>query len=184
VAAWGHLFDRITFFEIDPLVVQMSGQHFTYIKDSPASVDVVMGDARLSLERQVRAEQNQHSYDLLAMDAFSGDAIPVHLLTRECFAIYQRALKADGIIAVHVSNRYLDIRPVVRGAAAELGYEVLEIRKSSDSTIRANGSTWLLLTRNQEFIERARPFAETDPETTTLVWTDSFSSLVAVLKPE
>jgi hypothetical protein len=184
VAAWGHLFDRITFFEIDPLVVQMSGQHFTYIKDSPASVDVVMGDARLSLERQVRAEQNQHSYDLLAMDAFSGDAIPVHLLTRECFAIYQRALKADGIIAVHVSNRYLDIRPVVRGAAAELGYEVLEVRKSSDSTIRANGSTWLLLTRNQEFIERARPFAETDPETTTLVWTDSFSSLVAVLKPE
>jgi hypothetical protein len=118
------------------------------------------------------------------MDAFSGDAIPVHLLTRECFAIYQRALRDDGIIAVHVSNRYLDIRPVVRGAAAELGYEVLEIQKSSDSAIRANSSTWLLLTRNHEFLERARPFAQSDPETTRLVWTDAFSSLMAVLKPE
>jgi spermidine synthase len=184
VAAWGQRFDRLTFFEIDPLVVEMNQRYFSYIKDSPATVDVVMGDARLSLERQVRLEQNQHSYDLLAMDAFSGDAIPVHLLTRECFAIYQRALRDDGIIAVHVSNRYLDIRPVVRGAAAELGYEVLEIRKSSDSALRANGSTWLLLTRNQDFLERARPFAESDPDTTRLVWTDAFSSLMAVLKPE
>jgi spermidine synthase len=184
VAGWAQRFDHLTFFEIDPLVVEMSSQYFTYIKDSTATVDIVMGDARLSLERQVRSEQNQHSYDLLAMDAFSGDAIPVHLLTRECFAIYQRALKADGIIAVHVSNRYLDIRPVVRGAAAELGYEVLEIRRESDTAIRANGSTWLLLTRNQEFLDRARSFAVPDPETTTLVWTDAFSSLMAVLRPE
>jgi spermidine synthase len=184
VAAWGQRFDRLTFFEIDPLVVEMNRRYFTYLTDSPATVDIVMGDARLSLERQVRSEQNQHSYDLLAMDAFSGDAIPVHLLTRECFAIYQRALRHDGILAVHVSNRYLDIRPVVRGAAAELGYEVIEIRKSSDAAIRANGSTWLLVTRNQEFLERARPYAESDPETSQLVWTDAFSSLMAVLKPE
>ncbi len=184
VAAWGRRFDRLTFFEIDPLVVEMNNKYFTYLKDSPATVDIVMGDARLSLERQVRAEQNQHSYDQLAMDAFSRDAIPVHQLTRECFAIYQRALRADGIIAVHVSNRYLDIRPVVRGAAAELGYEVIEIRKSSDAAIRANGSTWLLLTRSQEFLERAKPFAETDPDTSRLIWTDAFSSLMAVLKPE
>ena len=182
VAGWGHRFDSLTFFEIDPLVVQLSSQYFTYVRDSPATTNLVMGDARLSLARLMQHDQNQHTFDVLAIDAFSGDAIPVHLLTRECFAIYNLALQTDGILAVHVSNRYLDIKPVVRGAAAELGYEVLEIRQESDMATRAIASTWLLVTRNAEFIDRARMFALTDPDTSTIVWTDSFSSLIPLLK--
>jgi hypothetical protein len=182
VAGWGRRFDHVTFFEIDPLVVELSSQHFTYVRDSPATINLVMGDARLSLARMMRSEQNQHTFDVIAIDAFSGDAIPVHLLTRECFALYNLALRTDGILAVHVSNRYLDIKPVVRGAAAELGYEVLEIRQESDMATRAIASTWLLVTRNAEFIDRARLFANTDPETSTIIWTDSFSSLIPLLK--
>jgi hypothetical protein len=182
VAGWGQPFDQITFFEIDPLVVELSSRYFTYVKDSPAQVDIVMGDARLSLERAMKSEQRQHTFDLLAIDAFSGDAIPVHLLTRECFALYRLALRPDGILAVHVSNRYLDLKPIVRGAAAELGMYVLEIQKGSNSAVRAIGNTWLLVTSNQAFIAKARELAVTDPETSTIVWTDAFSSLVPVLK--
>jgi len=182
IAAWGQPFDRITFFEIDPLVVEFSSRYFTYVKDSPARVEIVMGDARLSLERAMRSEENRHTYDVLAMDAFSGDAIPVHLLTRECFALYRRALRPDGILAVHVSNRYVDIKPVVRGAAAELGLEVVQIEKGSSGVTRAVGSTWLLVTANEAFLEKARLFAVEPDDTPPVVWTDAFSSLIAVLK--
>jgi spermidine synthase len=182
VAGLGQPFDQLTFFEIDPLVAEFSQRYFTYVKDSPAHVEIVMGDARLSLERQMRSERYQHSYDVLAIDAFSGDAIPVHLLTRECFALYRLALKPDGILAVHVSNRYVDIKPVVRGAAAELGLQVLEIEKGSNTAERAIGSTWLLVTSNEAFLEKGRAYALTDPATDTVVWTDAFSSLIAVLK--
>jgi hypothetical protein len=182
VAGWGQTFDQLTFFEIDPLVVEFSQRYFTYVQDSPAHVEIVMGDARLSLERQMRSEQNQHTYDVLAMDAFSGDAIPVHLLTRECFALYRLALKADGILAVHVSNRYVDIKPVVRGAAAELGWQVLEIEKRWDTLEKAISNTWLLVTSNAAFIDKARAYALTDPDTATIVWTDAFSSLIPLLK--
>ncbi len=182
VAGWGQAFDQLRFFEIDPLVAEFSQRYFTYVEDSPAHVEIVMGDARLSLERQMRSEQNQHTYDVLAIDAFSGDAIPVHLLTRECFALYRLALKADGILAVHVSNRYVDIKPVVRGAAAELGWQVLEIEKGSNAAARAIANTWLLVTSNAAFIEKARAYALTDPDTNTVIWTDAFSSLLPLLK--
>jgi hypothetical protein len=182
VAGWGQAFDQLTFFEIDPLVVEFSQRHFTYVQDSPAHVEIVMGDARLSLERQMRSEQRQHTYDVLAIDAFSGDAIPVHLLTRECFALYRLALKPDGILAVHVSNRYVDIKPVVRAAAAELGWQVLEIEKGGNTAARAIANTWLLVTANGAFLEKARAYALTDPDTKSVVWTDAFSSLLPLLK--
>lgn len=183
IAVWSAPFDRFRFFEIDPLVLDFSRRYFTYLEDAPGKVEIVPGDARLSLEREMLSEQNRHSYDLIALDAFSGDAIPVHLLTREAFALYLEALRPDGILAVHTSNRYLDLRPVVHGAAADLGLRVLEVRQPSHAAKRAVGNSWLLVTANEEFVSGIRLTAEPElDEPPTIVWTDSFSSLVSILR--
>ncbi len=108
LAAYGQPNDQLLFYEINPLVIQLASKQFTFLSRSLAKIDVVSGDARLSLER----EAPQH-FDLLVLDAFSGDSIPVHLLTREAMELYLRHLKPDGMIAVHVSNRYIDLLPVV-----------------------------------------------------------------------
>ena len=183
VAALGQPFDHVRFFEIDPLVVEFSNRYFTYLKNSAAKTQVVLGDARLSLEREMVSEQNRHSYDVLAIDAFSGDAIPVHLITREAFALYSQALRPDGILAVHVSNRYLDLKPVVRASASIVGREMLQVEQGSGGPYDAIGNTWMLVTGNDEFIELAKPFAATELEDTrTVTWTDAFSSLIRVWK--
>jgi hypothetical protein len=183
VAALAKPLDELHFFEIDPLVVRFSTTYFTYVKNSKARVSIVQGDARLSLEREMVSEQNRHTYDVLAIDAFSGDAIPVHLITREAVALYQQALKPEGILAVHVSNRYLDLKPIVRADAALFGYQVVEVIQSSGGPYEAIGNTWMLLTNNNDFIKRAMVFAETDvADEGSVLWTDNFSSLLAVWK--
>jgi len=182
VAALGQPLDHVRFFELDPLVVEVSNRYFTYLKNSPARTDIVTGDARLSLEREMVAEQHHHSYDVLAIDAFSGDAIPVHLLTREAFRIYEQALRPDGILAVHISNRYLNLRPVVRAGSTQLGWPMLEIDQASGGPDDAIGNTWLLVTRNETFLDRARPAAVMDVDDGTVAWTDAFSSLLTIWK--
>src|SRR5439155_26295966 len=101
------------FYEINPLVEPVARPRFTFLRDSQAAVEIVIGDARLSLDR----EPDRH-FDTLILDAFSGDSIPVHLLTAEAFDLYFRHLKSDGVLAVHVSNRYLDLSLIVAGVAA------------------------------------------------------------------
>ena len=183
VAALGQPFDHIRFFELDPLVVEFSNRYFPYLKNSAARTQIVLGDARLSLEREMVSEQNRHSYDVLAIDAFSGDAIPVHLITREAFALYRQALSPNGILAVHISNRYLDLRPVVRASASIVGREMLQVEQGSGGPDDAIGNTWLLITSSDEFIEIARPLAATELEDTrTVAWTDAFSSLISSLE--
>ena len=116
LAAYGKTSDYFRFYEINPQVLDIANNYFSYLRDSPARIDVVLGDARLSLENE--AAQN---FDVLAVDAFSGDAIPVHLLTHEAFALYLRHLKPEGILAVHTSNTYLNLSPVVQLLAQEAG---------------------------------------------------------------
>ena len=183
VAGWGEAGDQIRFFEIDPVVIGISQRNFTYIAESKATSTIVRGDARLSLEREMATPGGPHSYDVIALDAFSGDAIPVHLLTDEAVGLYEQALAADGILAVHVSNRYLDLKPIVRGLAARRGLEVLEIFRDSDFSNRAAASTWMLVTRNRAFADAVRPSALEPDGTPPVVWTDDFSSLIAVWKP-
>ena len=113
IAAYGTPGDRYTFYELNPLVLEVANQQFSFLRDSEASIDVVLGDARLSVGKEPPGV-----FDVLAVDAFSGDSIPVHLLTREAFELYFRKLKPSGVLAVHVSNKYLNLQPVVRAAAA------------------------------------------------------------------
>ena len=110
ISAYGRPGDYYRFYEINPLVLRLAHTEFTFLRDCKAKVDVAMGDARLSLERE--APEN---FDVLAVDAFSSDSIPVHLLTREAMQLFFRHLKPDGILAVHISNRYLDLQPVLEG---------------------------------------------------------------------
>jgi hypothetical protein len=183
IAALGAAGDTVRFYEINPAAVDFSRRYFTFLSDSRAKIDIVQGDARLSLERELRSPEGRRQYDVLAIDAFSGDAIPVHLLTREAFALYRDALRDDGVLAVHVSNRYLDLTPIVRGLAAEQGRQVLTIEATDDDVRALDSSTWMLVTGNPDFIETAKPYADAPvPAAKTVVWTDAFSSLLQVIK--
>ena len=116
LAAYGRLGDYYRYYEINPLVVRVARSEFTFLADCHGKLDIAMGDARLSLERE-----QPENFDVLAVDAFSGDAIPVHLLTSEAMDLYFRHLRPDGILAVHISNRYLDLVPVLAGEALSTG---------------------------------------------------------------
>jgi hypothetical protein len=183
IAALGQAGDTVHFYEINPAAVDFAQHYFTFLSGSPAAVEITLGDARLSLERELRDPAKQHLYDVMAIDAFSGDAIPVHLLTREAFALYREALREDGVLAVHVSNHYLDLPPIVRGLAAEQGRKVAMIETMDDDSRALDSSTWMLVTGNEAMLENAKPYAtKPEPNERSLVWTDAFSSLLQVLK--
>lgn len=181
IAAYARPGDRYTFYEINPLVVQVTRQNFTFLQDSHAQIDIVMGDARLSLE-----QEPPQGFDLLAVDAFSGDSIPVHLLTREAFELYLRHLKPDGLLAVHVSNQYLNLAPVVQGAAAYLNKHAVVVNSLED---RANGiyrASWILIgnqagSSNQTDIEGVSELP-TRRNNNLILWTDNYNSLFKILK--
>jgi hypothetical protein len=187
LAAYGRSGDTIRFYEINPLVIRLArgeGGYFTYLQDSAAHIEIVLGDARLSLERELEQSGSQ-DYDLLVLDTFNSDSIPVHLLTREAFTLYLQHLKPGGILAVHVSNRVLDLEKVVSRMANEFGLQMVSIFASSDGP-GTSASRWELLTTNQAFLEDA---AIHDYVVTTdkadkhiQLWTDDYSNLFQILR--
>jgi hypothetical protein len=188
VTAYGKPGDYIRVYEINPQVTAIAEKPFTYVARSDAKVEVVMGDGRLSMENE--PPQN---FDILIMDAFSSDAVPVHLLTREAFEIYQRHLKPDGAILVNISNRYLDLRPVVENAARLFNFQCHTIN-SEDGGADENeeggwwlyASTWMILSRNAEFMNRSAlrlAAAPADAERPKVpLWTDDYSSMFKILQ--
>jgi hypothetical protein len=187
LASFGREGDRIRFYDINPAVIDLSKSVFSYVTRTPAKVDIVLGDARLSMERELAAGEAQH-FDVLALDAFSSDAIPVHLLTREAFAIYLQHLDPDGIIAVHISNRYLNLRPVVEGLARELGLGTVTVSEDDlkEGEWWVYRSTWVLVSRNHKLLTTPRVFdaADTAEEDGAgeIVWTDDHASVFEILK--
>ena len=184
LAAYGRAGDYLRIYEINPAVERLARGPFTFLARCPAKVDVVMGDARLTMEREV-AEGRSQQFDLLALDAFSSDAIPVHLLTREAFAIYLKQVKPDGVIAVHISNRYLDLEPVVNELARHFGLKTASV---SDEELDwwAYASTWILVTKNEALLARDAIRDATDeplkgPQA-HVEWTDDHASLYQILK--
>ena len=172
--------DHYTVYDINPLVLKIAQTRFHYLPDCMAPHEVVLGDARLSLER----EQSKN-FDVLAVDAFSGDAIPVHLLTRQAFAIYWRHLKPDGVLAVHISNRYLDLGPVVALGAAEDGKKAMLVSNNDDDENEVSASDWVLVSSRPGFfdqpeIKKAALKIDLIPGLRT--WTDDYSNLYKILK--
>jgi SAM-dependent methyltransferase len=191
MAAWGQAGDHFRFYEINRAVTNFARSRFTYLADCAAEVEVVMGDARLSLEREASQQ-----FDLLVLDAFSSDAIPVHLLTREAFEIYLRHLRTNGVLVVHISNKYLDLQPVVRRAAEHFGLGLALISNSEEqsgedgeeSSYDFYHSDWVLLTRNRAFLKlpaiaNAQTALSTNAPAIKL-WTDDRSDLFSILELE
>lgn len=137
-----------------------------------------MGDARLSLE----AEKEPQNYHVLVLDAFTGDAIPAHLLTREAFDIYQRHLAPGGVIAVHISNRHLRLAPVVRQAAEYCHMETRQINAPGDEDRLIDSNEWVLVTRNDDFLAKnPATTADADDDLVVPLWTDDYSNLYQIL---
>ena len=184
IAAWGAAGDRVTFFEINPQVIDFAKTYFTFLKDSEAAVDIVPGDARLSLEQQATRGDGD-PFDVLALDAFSGDAIPVHLLTREASALYWRALREDGVLAMHVTNRHLDLIPVVRGLAKEAGKTAVFVGGVNRPETGSFSSNWVLMSSNAALLAGLTGAGQRLDDANSrpaIVWTDSFSNLYEVLR--
>jgi SAM-dependent methyltransferase len=185
LATYGKPGDHIRFYDINPDVIRLAREQFSYWDDSEAEVDVVLGDARISLERAL-AKGQPEGFDVLVVDAFSSDAIPLHLLTRECFEVYWKHLKPDGILAVHISNRMVNLQPVVRALAAEGGHEAVFVDTGDNDEKGVSSADWVLVTSNQEFLddpavrEAITPWPEDSPE--PFPWTDDFSNLFQVLE--
>ncbi|MEX0585612.1 MAG: fused MFS/spermidine synthase, partial [Pirellulales bacterium] len=183
IAAYGEPGDYLRFYEINPQVIDAAREHFTFLSDCPATVDVILGDARLSMEREPAQR-----FDVLVLDAFSGDAIPTHLLTEEAFAIYLRHLSDDGILALHITNRHVDLNPVVRGLAQHYRLETLDIETKVDLEQGVAASAWAILTRNREFLadravqEAAGASRQQYAAAPYPLWRDDFSNLLEVLR--
>ncbi len=180
IATYGRSGDHYTFYEINPLDVLVAKSEFTFLRDSRAQINIVPGDARLSLEHEPPQQ-----YDVLAVDAFTGDSIPVHLLTIEAFRLYFRNLVPQGVLAVHISNRYLNLAPVVAAAAVTLGKEAIEISNPDDHANGIFDSSWVLVGAPHSF--KAEKQIEAAGHTIrrprrSQLWTDDYSSLFRVLK--
>jgi SAM-dependent methyltransferase len=179
LAAYGRLGDYFRFYEINPLVLRLARSEFTFLSDCKAKVDVAMGDARLSLER----EPDEH-FDVLAVDAFSSDSIPVHLLTREAMQVYFRHLNPNGILAVHISNRYLDLQPVLAGQSRNTGRIARVVDTEDDESQDVFGATWVLMTAPGTGFDQEETDHSTEIESKRNVrlWTDDYSNLFQILK--
>jgi spermidine synthase len=179
LAAYGEPGDVFRFYEIDPRVEIIAKNVFTYLRESRAKIEIAHGDARLSMEAEP-----PENYDVIAVDAFSGDAIPVHLVTAEAIKLYQRHLAPGGIIAFHISNNYLSLGPVVQEQADHAGLHAVMVSTADDDDTGAFSSDWVLVTANEKFLELpeiASASAKIDPKRGLRLWTDDYSSLLSVL---
>jgi spermidine synthase len=175
--------DTYRFYEINPQVEQMAEEYFTYLRDArqrEATVEMVMGDARLSLERE-----EPQNFDLLVLDAFSGDSVPAHLLTREAMDIYLKHLAPGGVIAVHSTNSYLYLAPVVRALAAYCQLETRRVYTVKDPDREVFRSDWMLLTTNPKFlaaVPNVPPPPRFKDDFEVPLWTDHYNNLFQILQ--
>jgi hypothetical protein len=186
LACYAKAGQRWTFYEIDPAVERIAREQFTFLNDSPAKPEVVLGDARLTLAR------SEDRHGLLVVDAFSSDAIPVHLLTREALAVYRSRLSDGGLLAFNISNRYLELEPVLAALAADAQPRLVclsrEDRNLSDEE-RAEGkspSHWVVLASRAEDVQRLKRagWSEAKPRPGLGVWTDGYCNLWGVFRWE
>jgi hypothetical protein len=181
---YGRKGDYFRTYEINPLIQRIAQTLFTFYPHSPADKAILMGDARLTLERQL-ANTGPQNYDILAVDAFSSDAIPVHLLTREAIQLYFKHLKPEGVLALHISNRYLDLKPVCEGGAESVGREAWVVEDDGDQASYFSSSTWVLVTSNVAMY-KGNSFKDAytyqlTPKKGFRPWTDDYSNLFQIL---
>jgi spermidine synthase len=167
LAAYGQPGEVFRFYEINPAVIEVAKRYFHFLGTSGTATDIVEGDGRLALEREASG-----SFDILVLDAFADDSIPVHLLTREAFATYFRLLRPGGVLAIHLTNRYLDLAPVVEAEARALGKHATEIHSEPNPGQQILAADWALISDRGPDIETKN----------VRLWTDDYSNLFQVLR--
>lgn len=186
IACYGKPGQHLTFFEIDPSVERVARDYhyFTFLQNSLAKIDVVLGDARISLQQAPNSR-----YDMIILDAFSSDAIPIHLITREALLLYLAKLKEDGILAFHISNRYLDLKPVLSSLAQDAGLIglVQEEEHLPEKEAKAGKlpSSWVVMAHKWDVLSKlaANPkWEKLSGRPGELLWTDDFTNIISVLK--
>jgi len=179
LCAYGRRGDTFRIYEIDAEVERLARKHFSYISNCEANVDVALGDARIVLERE--ALGGSQKFDILALDAFTGDAVPTHLLTRRAVALYQHHLRPGGVLAIHATNAYIDVVAVARGVTEQAGLRTIGVMNMGDSRYDGSASDWVLATDNAAILGSpaiyiaATPWKKTDRK--PIVWTDDFASI-------
>lgn len=200
LTAWGRAGDRYRIYELNPAIVGIARRDFTYLADSKATIEVALGDARLSMERELdngsaadgsaadgsAPDGSARPFDVIAVDAFSSDSIPVHLITREALDVFMRHLKPDGVVAFHVSNRFLRLAPVVAQLATDAQLSAFDvIDEPADPEHVYSDSEWVLVTRNTAFLSNEAVRARTSaiaPIPDLPMWTDQFNNLFKILR--
>src|SRR5262249_33103903 len=157
------------FYDIDPDVVEVARRDFRFLNESEAQIDVVLGDGRLKLGREV-----PHSFDVVVLDAFSDDTIPIHLLTREALQLYFDRLRPGGVVAIHITNRYLDLEPVVEAEAAAMGKSIVLIANADDPNRGVHAADWAIL--SDAPLPDLASYAHAPLGRIVPVWTDDFSN--------
>ena len=190
LAAYAEPGDTFRFYELNPGIIELArgrGDYFSYLKNSRAPIETILGDARLSLGREL-AERGSNQFDILILDAFSSDSIPSHLLTREAFNLYSKHIKPGGVIAAHISNRFIDLQPVIRAAARDLDfYFTTTSFDKMESEKGILSSTWSFLSMSKE-ISKISEFnhihkisSENTKGNKVLVWTDDYTPLLPII---
>ncbi len=180
IAAYGNEDDQFRFYEINPAVLEIANSYFTYLRDSKADITIVEGDARLSLAQDLA---NGYVFDILIIDAFSGDAIPTHLLTAEAWQLYWKLLNENGVLAIHLSNKYIDLIPVVQFHNDRQGNtRLVQIDNEDDPSWDINAASWLLQTSNRPFLAGIKeavlpPITDKQP----MLWTDEKAAILGLL---
>ncbi len=180
VATYGEPGDTYRFYEINPLIISLAKSSFEFLNKSQAEIQVVAGDARLSLERE-----EPQGFDALILDAFSGDSIPVHLLTREALKDYWRHLKPNGLLVVHISNRYVDLMPIVNRLAIEFGLQVAHIRADEAAGLHISSCEWMVLAKDEQALSHpALAKSKIDPTQHQhfSLWTDDYNNLFQIFR--
>ena len=180
LAVYGDEGDYFRFYEINPIVVRLSREYFHYLEDSHARIDVIVGDGRLSLERE-----DPQRFDVLVVDAFSEGSIPVHMLVREAFEQYFRHLQPEGVLALHISNKWLDLAPVVAEAAWSFNARGLLVSQAGAAIDETSSSSWALLTRQGEALDEpclAKAGTPLVRRPGLRMWTDDYSNLYQIVR--
>lgn len=185
IAAYGKGGDYFRFYEINPEVITASRRYFKYLADSKAAIDIVLGDARSMMEQEL-AKAERQNFDVLIVDAFSSDSIPIHLITKEAVDVYREHLKTDGLLLMHISNHFVNLKPVVLGLAEYLEWHALRVNSVANPKTSTSKAEWVILTKNESIIKNKGVVAAVQPwsikNTPPIFWTDDFASLWQVVK--
>ena len=183
LAAYGQPGDHYTFYELNPLVSDFATRYFSYLDDTKAVVEVKLGDARVTLQKELDLGQ-KNAFDLLVIDAFSGDLIPTHLMTYEAFLLYQQHIKTQGVMALHISNRHLSLLPVILHHSSSLSMQVMLFETPGGGN--EHDAQWVVLTNNSQLTQSPKLISKqtviSKEQYQEVLWTDDYSSLLPILK--